>query len=103
MAREVELISNVSSVTDDSDIVYVSTTNGLFSSIDRGKNWQKIIDELIDGDSHDTIVTGLEISPDGKTVYAFVTPGRGDDVQGYVVKSHDGAKTWTKWSCHDPF
>ena len=92
---EAKIITLAANKTD-SDILYVSTTNGLFSSIDRGKNWQKIIDELIDGDSHDTIVTGLEISPDGKTVYAFVTPGRGDDVQGYVVKSHDGAKTWTK-------
>lgn len=80
----------------DSNNIYVSTTDGLFSSIDRGKNWQKIVDKVIDVDSHDTIITGLEISSDGKTAYAFVTPGRGNDIHGYIVKSVDGAKTWIK-------
>lgn len=64
--------------------------------MDRGKNWHIIINELIDSDNHDIIVTGLDISSDGKTLYAFVTPGRGDDVHGDIVKSIDGAKTWAK-------
>lgn len=80
----------------DSNIVYASTTEGLFWSTDQGQSWQEINNELINGNSHDTIVTGLEISSDGKTVYAFVTPGRGEDIDGYIIKSTDGAKTWTK-------
>jgi len=76
----------------DSDIVYASTTNGLLSSMDQGKSWQKINNELING--NDTIVTGLEISSDGKTAYAFVIPNQVEN--GHIIKSIDGAKTWTK-------
>lgn len=93
--NEAKIISLAVNKTDSNNI-YVSTTDGLFSSINRGKNWQKIVDKTIDVDSHDTIVTGLEISSDGKTAYAFVTPGRGEDIHGYIVKSVDGAKTWIK-------
>ena len=76
----------------DSDIVYASTAIGLFKSSDQGNNWQKINTNELIGDG--AIVTGLRLSPNGKTAYAFVIPKQGED--GYIIKSSDGAKTWTK-------
>lgn len=55
-----------------SNILYAGTTNGLFLSMDQCKNWQEINDELVSG--NDTMVTGIEISSDGKTAYAFAIP-----------------------------
>lgn len=82
----------------DSKNVYAATTEGLHMSIDQGKNWQQIEDELIGGNR--TMITGIEISPDGKTVYGFAVPNQPDNTseeeEGYIIKSTDGAKTWTK-------
>ncbi len=76
----------------DSDIIYTSTTSGLFSSIDQGNNWQKINTGLV---GEGTVVTGLGMSSEnGKIAYAFVIPGQGED--GYIIKSVDGANTWAK-------
>jgi hypothetical protein len=75
----------------DSGIVYASTTNGLFSSTNQGKSWQKVHVPLI---AEGSIVSGLEISHDGKTAYAFVIPNQ--DENGFVIKSSDGTNTWTK-------
>lgn len=79
----------------NSNILYAATTNGLFSSIDQGKNWQEINNEVVS--DNDTMVTGIEISSDGKTVYAFAVPNQPDGTgNGYIIKSADGAKSWTK-------
>jgi photosystem II stability/assembly factor-like uncharacterized protein len=80
----------------NSDILYAGTTNGLFSSQDQGKNWQEIENELVIGNN--TMITGIELSQDGKTVYAFVVQNEADEAgnNGYIIKSTDGAKTWTK-------
>jgi photosystem II stability/assembly factor-like uncharacterized protein len=82
----------------NSNNVYAATTDGLYSSLNQGNNWQEIEDELIGGNS--TMVTGIEISPDGKTAYGFAVPNQPDDTseeeEGYIIKSTDGAKTWTK-------
>ncbi|MBA3978437.1 MAG: hypothetical protein H0X50_09660 [Nitrosopumilus sp.] len=76
----------------DSDIIYSSTTNGLFSSMDQGNNWQKINIGLA---GEGAVVTGLGLSSEnGKIAYAFVMPSPGED--GHVIKSIDGAKTWAK-------
>ena len=89
--RVITLAANQS----NSNIVYAATTNGLFSSMDQGKSWQKIDNESINGT--DAMVTGVEISSDGKIVYAFVAPSQTDENRtGYIIKSNDGAKTWTK-------
>ncbi len=75
--------------------VYAATTEGLYSSLDQGKNWQKIEDEIISGNN--SMVTGIEISSDGKTAFAFVVPNQPDEtIQGYIIKSIDGAKSWVK-------
>lgn len=84
-----------------SNTVYAATTNGLFSSQDQGKNWQEIENELIIGNN--TVMTGIEISPDGKTAYAFAVPNQADETgNGYIIKSTDGAKSWTKSSGQIP-
>lgn len=75
--------------------VYAATTEGLYSSLDQGKNWQKIEDEIISGNN--SVVTGIEISSDGKTAFAFVFPNQPDETsQGFIIKSIDGAKSWAK-------
>jgi photosystem II stability/assembly factor-like uncharacterized protein len=81
----------------NSNILYAGTTNGLFSSINQGKNWQEINDELVSGNT--SMITGIEISLDGKTAYAFAVPNQPDSssgINGYIIKSIDGAKSWTK-------
>ncbi len=81
----------------DSNNIYASTTNGIFSSTDQGKNWQKINNEFFN--QTDTMVTGIEISPDGKTIFVFVAPPpnpSNGEAQGYIIKSTDGANTWAK-------
>ena len=86
--RTIMLAANQS----DSNILYTSTSNGLFSSMDHGNNWQKINTPLV---GNGAIVTGLGTASDnGKIAYAFVIPNQGED--GYVRKSTDGAKTWAK-------
>jgi len=79
-----------------SNNVYAATTEGLFSSKDQGKNWQEVEDELIS--KNNTMVTGIEISQDGKTAYAFVVPNQPDETseEGYIIKSIDGAESWAK-------
>ncbi len=43
------------------------------------------------------MVTGIEIAPDGKSVFAFAVPNQPDGTgNGYIIKSMDGAKSWTK-------
>jgi hypothetical protein len=82
----------------DSNFVYAGTTSGLFFSSEQGKNWQKIDSQYVQGSSS---VTGLGFATDGRnTLYAFVIPESDDD--GYIVKSTDGAKTWTKTSGQIP-
>ena len=89
--RVVTLATNQS----NSNILYAATTNGLFSSQDQGKNWQEINNDLIN--ANDTMVTGIEVSADGKTSYAFAVPNQPNETgNGYIIKSTDGAKTWTK-------
>lgn len=79
----------------NSNILYAATTDGLFSSKDQGKNWQEMNNDLISG--NDTMVTGIEISSDGKTVYAFAVPNpTSENENGYILTTTDGGKTWAK-------
>lgn len=79
----------------DSDNIYASTTNGIFSSRDQGNNWIKLNNEFFN--QPDTMVTGIEISSDGKTVFAFVAPNQSKgEFEGIIVKSIDGGSTWTE-------
>jgi len=82
----------------NSNFVYASTTGGIYSSIDKGKNWQKINNTLFGDNNTRAMVTDIGIAPEGKTVYAFVAPSQmnNENRSGYIIKSADGAKTWTK-------
>jgi len=71
----------------DAKTVFAGTVSGLFVSNDQGKNWNKLDHEQI----RDTIVTGIGFSSDGKTMYAFKVPQKGE---GFIIKSTDGGKTW---------
>ncbi|MDQ4074121.1 MAG: hypothetical protein M3162_07440 [Thermoproteota archaeon] len=74
-----------------SNVVYASTTNGLFYSEDQGKTWKEVNTTVI---PEGALVSGIEISPDGKTTYAFVVPDQNENA--FMIKSTDGAKTWSK-------
>ena len=88
----------LTTISRNKDVITHSTsgtTNGLFSTQDQGKNWQELEDELLIG--NDTVITGIEVSLDGNTVYAFAVPNQADETDdGYIIKSTDGAKSWTK-------
>lgn len=73
--------------SQDANIVYVGTVDGLFVSNNQGNSWQKVNSDLLQG-----AVTGLGFS--GNTSYAYVAPEQGGD--GYIVKSSDSGQTWTK-------
>ncbi|MDQ3084347.1 MAG: hypothetical protein M3Q77_05970 [Thermoproteota archaeon] len=90
-----QLVITLAANQTNSNILYAATTNGLFSSTDQGKGWQKINSDLIGG--NDTMVTGIEISSDGKTAYAFAVPNpTSENENGYILKSTDGGKIWAK-------
>jgi photosystem II stability/assembly factor-like uncharacterized protein len=43
------------------------------------------------------MIAGIEITPDGKTAYAFAVPhSTNETVNGYIVKSTDDGKTWVR-------
>lgn len=89
-------VITLSTNQSNSNNVYAATTGGLFSSKDQGKNWQKINNKLISS-GNETMVTGIEIAPDGKTAYAFAVPNQPDGTgNGYIIKSMDGGNTWSK-------
>jgi hypothetical protein len=50
------------------------------------------------------MITGIELSSDGKTAYAFVAPNEAEEAGNnkYIIKSTDGAKSWTKTSGQIP-
>jgi photosystem II stability/assembly factor-like uncharacterized protein len=79
----------------DANGVYIGTGSGLFYSNDQGKNWKKIESELI-GDS---VITGLGFNQN-KELFAYVMPNtaeEGNDNQnGYIIKSDESGKNWTK-------
>ena len=90
-------------VGNNPEIIYAASGMGdnIFISTDEGKNWQEINNELISSDN-DTMITGIDISSDGKIVYAFAVPNStSETVNGHIVKSTDGGKTWVKtWTNH---
>lgn len=79
----------------DANGVYIGTGSGLFYSNDQGKNWKKIESELI-GDS---VITGLGFNQNNE-LFAYVMPNtaeEGNDNQnGYIIKSDESGKNWTK-------
>lgn len=95
-----ERIVTLATNQTDSDIIFAATTNGLYSSSDQGITWQKENNVLFGNQSQGSnMVTGLEISSDGNTLYAFIAPNQDNnngDKSGYIIKSTDGAKTWIK-------
>jgi photosystem II stability/assembly factor-like uncharacterized protein len=79
----------------DANGVYIGTGSGIFYSNDQGKNWKKIESELI-GDS---VITGLGFNQNNE-LFAYVMPNtaeEGNDNQnGYIIKSDESGKNWTK-------
>ena len=79
----------------DANGVYIGTGSGMFYSKDQGKNWKKIESEVI-GDS---VVTGLGFNQNNE-LFAYVMPNtaeEGNDNQnGYIIKSDESGKNWTK-------
>ena len=51
--------------------------------------------DLVSG--NDIMVTGIEVAPNDKTAYAFAVPNQPNETgKGYIIKSTDGTKSWTK-------
>ncbi|HJT83520.1 MAG TPA: hypothetical protein VJ697_03470, partial [Nitrososphaeraceae archaeon] len=79
----------------DSNGVYIGTGSGLYYSNDKGHNWNKIESQLI-GDS---VVTGLGFNQNND-LFAFVLPNPKDgsniNQNGYIIKSDETVKNWTK-------
>ncbi len=79
----------------DANSVYIGTGSGMFYSNDQGKNWKKIESELI-GDS---VVTGLGFNQNNE-LFAYVMPNtepsNNNNGNGYITKSDESGKNWTK-------
>jgi photosystem II stability/assembly factor-like uncharacterized protein len=87
-------IISIAADPTDSNGVYIGTRDGLFYSNDQGNNWKKVESELI-GDS---VVTGLGFSRDNE-LFAYVIPNtedRNNNQNGYITKSDESGKNWTK-------
>lgn len=80
--------------------LYIGTTSGLFNSNDQGNNWKKVESEFI----RDSVVTGLGFDQDNE-LFAYVIPKTEDanSQNGYIIKSDDSVKNWTKTNGQIPY
>ena len=78
----------------NSNGVYIGTGSGLYYSNDQGTSWKKIESELI-GNS---VVSGLGFNQNNE-LFAYVmsnTEQGKDNQNGYIIKSDESVKNWTK-------
>ena len=79
----------------DANGVYIGTGSGIFYSNEQGNSWNKIESEVI-GDS---VVTGLGFNQNN-VLFAYVMPNtaeeENDNQNGYIIKSDESGKNWTK-------
>jgi photosystem II stability/assembly factor-like uncharacterized protein len=66
-------------------VLFATTTGGLYRSTDRGASWRRVNGGLPHSD-----LTGIAISPDGRTLYVS------DFTWGGIFRSADGGRTWDR-------
>ena len=66
-------------------ILFATTTGGLFRSADQGTTWRRVNGGLPHSD-----LTGIAMSPDGRTIYVS------DFTWGGIFRSADGGSTWDR-------
>ena len=69
----------------DDPVLFATTSGGLFRSRDKGATWR-----LVNGGIPHSDLTGIAVSPDGRTVYAS------DFTWGGIFRSVDGGSTWDR-------
>jgi photosystem II stability/assembly factor-like uncharacterized protein len=72
-------------VPSDGSVLFVTTSGGLFRSGDQGATWRRV-----DGGVPHSDLTGIAISPDGRTIYAS------DFTWGGIFRSIDGGLAWDR-------
>jgi photosystem II stability/assembly factor-like uncharacterized protein len=66
-------------------VLLATTTGGLFRSGDQGASWRRV-----NGGVPHSDLTGIAVSPDGRTIYAS------DFTRGGIFRSVDGGSTWDR-------
>jgi len=69
----------------DDPVLFATTSAGLYRSVDQGASWRRVNGGIPHSD-----LTGIAVSPDGRTVYAS------DFTWGGIFRSVDGGSTWDR-------
>jgi photosystem II stability/assembly factor-like uncharacterized protein len=72
-------------VPSNDRVLFATTSGGLFRSSDQGVHWKRVNGGIPHSD-----LTGIAISPDGRTVYVS------DFTWGGIFRSVDGGSTWNR-------
>ena len=89
-------IKSIAVHPSDPNNVFIGTNSGIFYSTDKGNNWTTVKSELM----RESTITGLGFNQDNE-LFAYVMPntvkeGSNNNQNGYIIKSDEVVKNWTK-------